>query len=161
MTAFLIRHLLESQTPAKDITLVVQKEVARRICTKPPNMNLLAVSVQFYANPKIISYIKKSSFWPVPKVDSAIIKIDVQRLSSRINSHLFFKIVKAGFCQPRKQLLNNLVNGLKMAREEVTSWLLQNNIQPTQRAQTLSVGNWLSLTKSYLENIKEVEVLKN
>jgi len=67
---------LESNNPPQEMILLMQKEVAQRICTKPPRMNLLSVSVNFYANPKIISYISKNCFWPLPKVDSAIIKIN-------------------------------------------------------------------------------------
>lgn len=160
LTAFLIRNLLENKTPPKDMTLVVQKEVAQRICARPPRpkgarlapqrgaakMNLLAVSVQFYAEPKIISYIKKGSFWPVPKVDSAILKIAVNRKQKTKNRDFFFKIVRAAFSQPRKQLLNNLSNGLKLDKEEVKSWLLKNNIQSTQRAETLAIEDWVRLT---------------
>ena len=128
---------------------VVQKEVAQRICAKPPDMNLLAVSVQFYAKAEIASYISKSSFWPQPKVDSGIIKITPKRPSTRsVLVDLFFKVVKAGFSQPRKQLINNLSRKLKIDREKVKNWLLKNKIQPTQRAETLTVEDWLNLTKS-------------
>lgn len=149
LTAFLIRSFLEQECPPKDLTLVIQKEVAQRICAKPPKMNLLAVSVQFYAQPKISSYIKKTSFWPVPKVDSAIIKITLNDQIITDNKEVFFKIIHAGFAQPRKQLLNNLAGGLKMDKKSVESWLLRNNIQPTQRAETLTLENWLGLTKTY------------
>jgi 16S rRNA (adenine1518-N6/adenine1519-N6)-dimethyltransferase len=156
LTAFLIRNLLENENPPENITLIIQKEVAQRICAKPPEMNLLAASVQFYANPKIAGYIKKTAFWPMPKVDSAIIKIQISKSKSQdINKELFFKVIKAGFSQPRKQLLNNLARGLKIGKEETKSWLLQNNIQPSQRAETLSMENWLSLTKSIFNDINK------
>jgi len=170
LTAYLIRNLLEAENPPKDMTLVMQKEVAQRVCSRPPEMNLLAVSVQFYAKPKIISYIKKSSFWPVPKVDSAIIKITpfawahshyASKERASAFRMLFFKILRSGFSQPRKQLLNNLSRGLGLNREEVTSWLLKNNIQPTQRAETLSMDDWLSLTKSAFGDMQKTEVFKN
>jgi 16S rRNA (adenine1518-N6/adenine1519-N6)-dimethyltransferase len=155
LTAFLIRSFLENQIPPKDLTLVIQKEVAQRICSKPPEMNLLAASVQFYAEPKIINYIKKTAFWPVPKVDSAIIKIQITKSKlQNTDKELFFKIIKAGFSQPRKQLLNNLSRGLKIDKKAAESWLRQNNLHPTQRAETLSMENWFSLTKSYLKIIK-------
>jgi 16S rRNA (adenine1518-N6/adenine1519-N6)-dimethyltransferase len=160
LTAFLIRSFLESQNPPKDMTLIIQKEVAQRICAQPPEMNLLAVSVQFYAKPKIISYIKKSSFWPIPKVDSAIIKIDIQQLTASKDKDLFFKIIKAGFLQPRKQLLNNLSVGLKMRKEETKSWLLANSLEPSQRAETLSVESWLVLTKNTFGSIRKTDTLK-
>ncbi len=145
-----IRQFLESERPPKEMILVVQKEVAQRICAKIPDMNLLAVSVQFYAKPKIISYISKKSFWPSPKVDSAILRIAPLINADRglINADLFFRIVKAGFSQPRKQLINNLSSGLKTDREKIKNWLSKNNIRPTQRAETLAVENWLNLTKT-------------
>ncbi len=148
LTAPLIRKLLESKNPPQDITLVVQKEVAQRITAKPPKMSILAVSVQFYAKPKLISYISKKSFWPMPKVDSAIIKIDDIH-SSKIDKDLFFKIVKAGFSQPRKQIINNLSKKLELNKEEIKAWLLKNNIQSEQRAETLSIQDWINLTKTF------------
>lgn len=144
-----IRKFLESEVPPNEMVLTVQKEVAQRICAKPPDMNLLAVSVQLYAEPKSISYIPKTSFWPQPKVDGVIIKLKVKNEKLKVNRNLFFKIVKTGFSQPRKQLINNLSRGLKIDREKVKSWLLKNNIQPTQRAETLTIEGWLKLTKSF------------
>jgi len=150
LTSPLIRKFLEAENQPKEMILMVQKEVAQRICAKPPDMSILAVSVQFYAKPEIISFVSKKSFWPSPKVDSAIIKISAlnQRRKSAFNQR-FFKMVKAGFSQPRKQLINNLSHGLKMNKEKVKNWLSKNNIQPTQRAETLNLKNWLSLIKSY------------
>jgi 16S rRNA (adenine1518-N6/adenine1519-N6)-dimethyltransferase len=119
LTSPLIRKFLESENQPKEIILMVQKEVAQRICAKPPHMSLLSVSVQFYAKAKIISYVSKNCFWPSPKIDSAIIKIKPKENEEKIDSDLFFKIVKAGFSQPRKQLVNNLttlksLNGVKL-----------------------------------------------
>jgi 16S rRNA (adenine1518-N6/adenine1519-N6)-dimethyltransferase len=148
LTAFLIRSFLEAQNPPQDMTLVVQKEVAQRIAANPPRMNLLAASVQFYAQPKIIRYISKGSFWPKPKVDSAIIKLAVNQSPAK-NLDIFFKIIKAGFSQPRKQLTNNLSNGLKFDKKVIETWLTENNISPQQRAQTLKMGDWLNLVKSF------------
>ncbi len=165
ITASVIRKFLESEHPPEEMILMVQKEVAQRICAKSPKMNLLAVSVQFYAEPKIIFYISKKSFWPSPKVDGAILQISRIRTNlPRINTNLFFKVVKAGFSQPRKQLANNLVkglalsspnglalsspNGLKLNKEQVNNWLLKSGIQPSQRAETLTIRDWINLTRS-------------
>jgi 16S rRNA (adenine1518-N6/adenine1519-N6)-dimethyltransferase len=160
LTALVIRKFLEADVQPKLLVLIIQKEVAQRICPYPPKlkerrrgktpkMNLLAVSVQIYAEPKIISYISKKSFWPQPEVDAAIIKLKVKSQRLKFNRDLFFKIVKAGFCQPRKQILNNLANGLKLDKEVVKNWLLKNSIQPRQRAETLSIEDWLKLTKNF------------
>ena len=151
LTSPLIRKFLENtEVRPLEMILMVQKEVAQRICAKPPEMTILAVSVQFYSKPKIISYVSKKSFWPSPKVDSAILRIAPLINADRrlINADLFFKIVKTGFSQPRKQLVNNLSKGLKMEKEKIKNWLLKNGIQPEQRAETLKIEDWLNLTKS-------------
>jgi len=174
ITSPVIRKFLETDSPPSEMILMIQKEVAQRICARPPRMNLLAVSVQFYAEPKIVSYVSKNSFWPSPKVDSAIIKIARNKNQETVNKELFFKIVKAGFSQPRKQILNNLSkglalrsstaahskpspnglalsspNGLKLEKATIQAWLLKNNIQPTQRAETLNIQDWINLTETF------------
>ena len=157
LAAPVIRKFLEIRNRPEEMILIVQKEVAQRICAKPPDMNLLAVSVQFYSKPEIISYVSRKSFWPSPKVDTAIIKITPQNKWSRtVLDQLFFEVVKAGFSQPRKQVINNLSHlsqdfggqAKKINRKKISSWLLKNNIQPIQRAETLTIEDWISLTKS-------------
>ncbi|MEK7198041.1 MAG: rRNA adenine dimethyltransferase family protein, partial [Patescibacteria group bacterium] len=139
VATFLIRQWLELN-PANDINdgvgignplemmvLIIQKEVAQRIIAKPPRSNLLAISVQFYADARIIDYIKKESFWPKPKVDAAIIKIIPTRLPAPDGAadggqeKNFFRIIKAGFSQPRKQLIGNLVRRLNIPKEKIVS----------------------------------------
>ena len=151
LTSPLIRKFVETvEVKPQLLVLMVQKEVAQRICTKPPDMSILAVSVQFYAKAEIISFVSKKSFWPQPKVDSAIIKIIPRKsaLPIRVNSLLFFKVVRAGFSQPRKQLANNFSKKLGIDKIKVREWLLKNKIQPTQRAETLNLEDWINLTKS-------------
>lgn len=153
ITSPLIRALLEAENPPTEIILMVQKEVAQRIVARPPNMSILAVSVQFYADAKIISYVPKGCFWPVPNVDSAIIAIRPRNRAEsdaesrgKINPDDFFKVVKAGFMHPRKQLAGNLSETLKVDKKGITEWLLKNNIQPAQRAETLTIEDWKNLT---------------
>lgn len=156
LTAPVIRQFLEPpKARPREMVLVAQKEVAERICAKPPKMNLLAVSVQFYSKPEVVYFVSKKSFWPSPKVDGAIIKIVPRQFRvyvSRRFRERFFRIVKTGFSHPRKQIANNLTKVLKLNREEVKSWLLKNNLQPTQRAETLTVEDWLNLTKTFKTN---------
>jgi len=162
LTAPAIRKFLEN-TRVKPVylVLVVQKEVAQRICQKPPRMNLLAVSVQAYAEPKIIFYISKKFFWPQPEVDAALIKITPKNVPIG-DTDLFFKIVKAGFSQPRKQLSNNLsrlnfssknlggqAKQLKYDKKKAREWLLENGVEPSRRAETLSLEEWMRLTESH------------
>jgi 16S rRNA (adenine1518-N6/adenine1519-N6)-dimethyltransferase len=154
ITAPIIRALLENKNQPETIILLLQKEVAQRICAKKGDMSLLAVSVQFYATAKIISNVSKNCFWPSPKVDSAIIKIIPHKSPASVNPELFFEIVKAGFIQPRKQLVNNLttlksLNGVKLDKYKVTEWLLKNNIGEKQRAETLSVEDWVKLCQNF------------
>jgi len=153
LTSYLIRKLLGLEKKPKLIVLMVQKEVAQRICAKPPKMNLLAVSVQFYSKPEIISFVSKNCFWPRPKVDSAIIKIsNIKKQKATKDEKLFFKIVKAGFSHPRKQLINNLFKGLKKNKKIIEEWLLNCGISPDKRAENLSIEEWKRLTISFSLN---------
>jgi len=180
ITSPLIRRFLELKNPPKEMLLMVQKEVAKRICEKPPEMSILSVSVQFYAKPKIISYVSRNCFWPRPKVDSAILQLTLLN-KRRVDNGLFFKIVKAGFSHPRKQLANNLAkelalrpvegpalkqsnglalslpNGLKLKKEKVNFWLLKNNVSPSQRAENLNLEDWLNLTNDFLKNYDKIK----
>jgi len=151
ITSPVIRKFLEMQNQPKLMVLMVQKEVAQRICSKPPRMSLLAVAVQFYAKPEIVSYVSKNCFWPEPKVDSAIIKITPINANKNANPRKFFKIVRAGFSHPRKQLINNFSQGLKIEKKEIKKWLQKNKINPKQRAETLNIKDWMRLTKT-IEN---------
>ena len=127
----LIRKFLELEVQPKQMTLIIQKEVAKRIVAKPPKTNLLAISVDFYADAKILFYIPKKYFKPVPKVDSAIIQI-TPRKKYQANPKNFFQLVKAGYSHPRKQLQNNLKNAGEFRRA---------------RAENLSTDNWIDLLK--------------
>ena len=155
LTNRLIRNFLELDNPPNEMVLMIQKEVAERICASPPKMSLLAVSVQFYAKPEIIAFVSKKSFWPEPEVDSAIIKIsNIKNQKLKIFRELFFKIVRAGFSSPRKKLSNNLVKILpKLAREKINDSLQKIGLRPDCRSQDLSVDNWQKLVLLLGKNI--------
>jgi len=170
LTSPLIRLLLESDNPPEQMILLVQKEVAQRICASPrrslgeggqAKMNLLAISVQFYAKPKIISYVSKSSFWPEPKVDSAIIKIANIKKPENIDIKKFFKLVKAGFSHPRKQLVNNLSKELNIEKEKIKKALAECNLNIQARAQNLSVEDWQGLSLRITSLAKQGRVRKD
>jgi len=149
LTSYLIQLLLESKNQPQNIILMIQKEVAQRIVEQPPKMNLLAASVQFYAKPKIICYVSKTSFSPKPKVDSAIIKITPIKTRENTNKILvkkFFTIIKAGFKQPRKLLINNFSINLKIEKENIKKAYQNLNIPLKSRAQDLSINKWISLS---------------
>ena len=145
----IIRMFLEADRPPQTLVLMLQKEVAQRICSRPPAMNLLATSVQFYARAQIVCVVPKRYFWPRPKVDSAVIKLETLGPNRSVDQEIFFKIVKAGFTQPRKRLVNNLARGLKLAKADVEQWLAANGISPAARAQNLGLDDWLTLAKTF------------
>ncbi|OHA65298.1 MAG: ribosomal RNA small subunit methyltransferase A [Candidatus Wildermuthbacteria bacterium RIFCSPHIGHO2_01_FULL_49_22b] len=149
ITSPVLRMFLEAEKKPELLALMVQKEVAQRICAKPPDMSMLAVSTQFYAVPKIIAYVRKTAFWPRPKVDSAIVKIVPNKEKPVVAPDTFFRVVKAGFKQPRKQLANNLATELNLSRQETESLLKKADIKPEQRAETLSLKDWINLAKEY------------
>jgi len=154
ITSPIIRKFLESENKPELMILMVQKEVGQRICAKPPNMSILSVSVQFYAKARIVRYVSRGSFWPSPKVDSAIIKINplINADKKQINADIFFKIVKAGFSHPRKQLLNNFSKGLNLSREKIEKILKELDINPQQRAETLSTEKWIELSYNFYKD---------
>ena len=132
------------------MTLMLQKEVAERIVASPPKMSLLAVSVQYFADAKIISYVNKENFWPIPKVDSVIVKINIKNIetspgSSRANEKDFFRLVKIGFSARRKMLKNNLAAGYQIDQKEVNNLLKTAGFSKKVRAQELSVKDWQKL----------------
>jgi 16S rRNA (adenine1518-N6/adenine1519-N6)-dimethyltransferase len=144
ITSAIIRHLLESEPKPRRIVLTVQKEVAERICAKPGDMSLLALSVQVYGSPRIEAKIPASAFHPVPKVDSAILRIDIydQPLIPRETLPVFFKLIKAGFSQKRKMLKNSLAAGLHIEAVKAEDMLKSAGINPMRRAETLSIEEW-------------------
>lgn len=127
------------------MVLMIQKEVAQRMSAKPPHMNLLAVSTQFFATTEIIDYVSAEAFWPKPKVDAAIIKIVPKKKLPQKTRFAFFVVVKAGFSQPRKQLLNNLTKRLNIPREKLLSMFKSLKISEKARAENLSLEQWQKL----------------
>ena len=146
ITGYLLRILGELKNKPSLIVLTVQKEVAERICAEPPKMNLLAASVQFWAEPKIVDYIPKTDFQPQPKVDSAIIKLVVSN-QPLATSENYYKLIKILFKQPRKTILNNLASSGKN-KEEIIKKLKTLEINPADRPQNLSVEQIKKLIKA-------------
>ena len=164
ITSHLIRNILEDWPSPKLVVLMVQKEVAQRICAKPPEMSLLALSVQYYAIPKIVRYVSGGNFMPSPDVDSAIIKLTPRlqvagyRLQEKdgnkkpetwpLKPETFFRVVRAGFAGKRKQLINNLSRDLKISKQEIQQKLSSIDINPQRRAETLTIEEWQKITNS-------------
>lgn len=155
ITSPVIRKFLEKEEIKPElIVLLVQKEVARRICAKPAKMSLLAISVQLFGNVKIEFYVPAGAFYPKPKVDSAVIKITPFKkpLLAKERISDFFALVKAGFASPRKQLAANLARHFKIKREKVEEIFGKLGFGLKIRAENLSVNDWLDL----FDNFKEV-----
>jgi 16S rRNA (adenine1518-N6/adenine1519-N6)-dimethyltransferase len=152
ITSPVLRHFLEAAAKPKLMILMVQKEVAETIIATPGKMSLLSVSVQFYGEARIISPVPAACFYPPPKVDSAILRLDPHpqpRLA--VDEGGFFEVVRAGFTAPRKQLVNSLAQGLGASKSEVLSRLERANIAPRRRAETLTLEEWARLWRVFKE----------
>lgn len=150
ITSALIRQLLEADAPPKRIILTVQKEVAERICAPAGNLSLLGLSVQVYGQPEITDTIPAGAFYPAPKVDSAVVRIEIlpEPIIPRPQLDLFFRLIRAGFSQKRKTLLNSLSAGMAWEKSKARTLLESAGIDPQRRAQTLSLEEWGALVTS-------------
>jgi 16S rRNA (adenine1518-N6/adenine1519-N6)-dimethyltransferase len=152
ITSALLRHLLEASASPTLMVLTVQEQVAKRIVAGPGEMSLLALGVQFYGRPRIVARLKAGAFYPRPKVNSAVVRIDLRPVArpelNVADVDLFFRVAKAGFGQRRKQLRNSLQGGLHLSRQEVDAALEQARIDPRRRAETLSLQEWADLANA-------------
>ena len=173
ITGAILRRLLDERPRPKRLVLTVQREVAERLSAKPPEMSLLAVSVQYYGAVKVVGAVKAGAFWPRPEVDSAIVRIDVDSkkkettdftdftdsassesvksvksvVSSSASEAAFFRVVRAGFSEKRKQLKNNLRH-LGLADGVIAAGLEAAGIDGRRRAETLTVEEWGELVEA-------------
>ena len=181
ISSVFLRKFLSTDARPKEMTLMLQKEVAERITAKPGKMSLLAVSVQFYADAEILKYVPKTDFWPVPAVDSAVIQLRIKNEELRIkNEELrikneeparsaatladelrikkdqeksFFRLVKFGFSSKRKMLKNNLISGYHEDEEKILKILKNCNFNLKIRAQELSLDDWFKLFGEIERNV--------
>jgi len=153
ITSAVLRHLLESSHSPSLAVVMVQREVAQRIVAGPGDMSLLAVGIQFYAQAKIVQRVPAGAFHPRPKVDSAVLRLDVrpQPAVADVDAAWYFEVVQAGFGQKRKQLCNSLTAGLGLSKEMIGESLTGAGIDPTRRAETLSLAEWGALAKALLD----------
>ena len=149
ITGAILRHLLDGQPKPSRLVLTVQKEVADRVTAVPPDMSLLAVSVQCYGRVQKVADIKAGSFWPTPEVDSAVIRVtltDSSAMNQAPYATRFFQTVKVGFSQKRKQLQKNL-RGLALPDGQAEAALQQAGIDGRRRAETLTLDEWHTLVR--------------
>lgn len=150
ITSAVTRHLLETEHKPALLVLMMQLEVAQRILAQPGDMSTLAVSVQFYGTPQLVTRVPAGAFWPPPEVDSAVLRIDVyEKPPVQVEDvDWFFKVVRAGFGQKRKQLKNALAGGLHPTKDQVLAALERAGIDPRRRAETLSIEEWAELAQA-------------
>jgi 16S rRNA (adenine1518-N6/adenine1519-N6)-dimethyltransferase len=147
VTSPILRYFLENRCQPSLLVLMLQREVAERILARPGEMSLLAVSVQLYAEPRLVQLVDAGAFYPPPKVDSAVVRLDLlPRPAVDVNPERFFSVVAAGFSQPRKQLHNTLSQRFWMQPGQASELLHTAGIDPKRRAQTLSLEEWAELT---------------
>jgi 16S rRNA (adenine1518-N6/adenine1519-N6)-dimethyltransferase len=151
ITSALIRSLIETQGPPIGLTLTVQREVAQRITAGPGAMSLLALSVQVYGQPHVAARIPAGAFYPAPKVDSAVIVIDLypQPRLPEPDLPLFFRLAKAGLSQKRKTLRNALAGGLAWTPAQAEALLQHAGVDPRRRAETLDLPEWQALVQAH------------
>lgn len=152
ITSAVMRHFLEASIPPALMVLMVQREVGKAIVARPGDMSLLAVSVQFYGKPSVVARVPARCFYPAPKVDSVILRVDVSGKRDDVDPAPFFHTVRAGFSSPRKQLRNSLAHGLGISPEQAAGMLLKTGIDPRRRAETLSVEDWVRLSRERTED---------
>lgn len=147
LTSNLLRIMCESSSPFSTAALLMQKEVAERVCAQPGAMSMLSVSVQYYCEASLGALVPAELFIPPPKVDSQILKLKYRAtpLFPDVDRRLFFRVVKSGFAQRRKTILNSLSAGMHTSKPETIEMLEGAGIAPTTRAQNLSLQEWYAL----------------
>ena len=155
ITSAVIRHLLETSCLPTRLVLTMQKEVAQRICAAPGDLSLLALSVQVYGSPHIVAYIPAGAFYPPPKVDSAILRVDLYPTprSPTPQVDALVRLWKAGFSQNRQTMRNALSGGLGWSTSQAGELLLNAQIDPFRRAETLSLDEWHRVTLAYADQL--------
>jgi 16S rRNA (adenine1518-N6/adenine1519-N6)-dimethyltransferase len=151
ITSKLIRYLLESGKAPCLIVLTIQREVAMRICAQQGKLSLLALSIQVYGQPQICTSIPAGAFYPVPKVDSAVVRIDIydQPVLPSEQIETFFQIAQAGFSQKRKTIRNSLSTGLHIPANKTKALINSAGIDPQRRAETLNLSEWQRLIEVF------------
>lgn len=159
ITSPIIMSLLEARLPIKSITVMVQKEAAVRICAEPGTRDVGAVSlaVRYFSTPKLLFHVSRGSFMPAPNVDSCVIRLDVKENTPEQvrDEKFFFRLVRAGFSQRRKTLVNPVSSGLGISKETVREALEKLDIKPTVRAEELTMEQFILLSNWLSEGIEQ------
>jgi 16S rRNA (adenine1518-N6/adenine1519-N6)-dimethyltransferase len=154
LTSAILRYFLERPRKPTRMVVMVQQEVAQRLAAHPGDMSLLSVAVQYYGTVKVIVRFSPAAFWPRPDVVSALVRIETHgdsRPAVVADEAAFFRVVRAGFSQKRKQLHNALGSGLGIDRREATDLIRAAGIDPERRAETLTLPEWAALTEAVVQ----------
>ncbi len=149
----IIRRFFEASHRPTRMVVTVQREVAESMTAAPGKMSLLSVAVQFYATAMEVCIVPSSAFRPAPKVTSSVVCLDLlpQPTLNDVDAPAFFKVVRAGFSAPRKQLHNSLRHGLGLPSEETRRILEDAEVAGSRRAGTLSLNEWLEVYRVWAE----------
>lgn len=152
ITSPVIMRVLESRLPVRSMTVMVQKEAADRLCAAPGTRECGAVSyaVRYYSEPKLMFRVNRGSFMPSPNVDSAVIRMEINQKNTlpEDKEKLLFRLIRAGFSQRRKQLVNPLSGELHKSKEELSALLGQLGIRPTARAEELTLEDYIKVAQN-------------
>ena len=145
----IVRRFLETDHPPRRAVVMLQKEVAEGVSAAAGELGLLGVSVQVYARARKLFNVPARAFYPPPRVTSAVVRLDLHErpLIDASERERFFRVVRAGFSAPRKQLRNTLAQGLGLPPVEVASAIEAEGLQPGLRPQQLGVEDWLRLAR--------------
>ena len=151
ITSPVIMKILESRLRIKSLTVMVQREAGDRICAAPGTRESGAVSyaVRYYSEPRLLFKVNRGSFMPSPNVDSEVIKLEITDRNKLPNDveKMLFRLIRSGFSQRRKQLLNPLSGELKLSKEELCGMFSAVGIKPTARAEELKLEDYIELAK--------------
>lgn len=158
ITGAFINKFLWGEMLPQSMTLLVQREVAQRMVAKPGKMSLLSLGCQLKSQVKIIRDVPPQAFWPPPQVHSSLVRLDLFtpqefiKLTGGQSVDNIWRLARIGFSSRRKLLLNNLVNGLSLPKEEILKMMAAVGLMLTARAQELSVHDWVRLAQAYNGN---------
>ncbi len=155
ITSKIVQMLMTADNKPSITVLLVQKEVAQRLAAKPGKMSILAVSAQIFADVSLGEVVGAELFTPPPKVDSQVVILKTRKVPflTNVDEADFFRVVKAGFSAKRKMLRSSLAGGLKLSKAEIEVILGKAGINPNDRAETLTLDDWLRLTRIICYNI--------
>ncbi len=150
ITSPVITMLLESKIPIESVTVMIQKEVADRL-TAPVgsrDSGAVTVCVNYFSTPEKLFDVKRGSFMPMPKVDSAVIRLDIRKEPAVPvdDEKKFFRLVKAAFSMRRKTALNSISAGLGVPKPTVEQALLHAGLELTVRAENLTLDDFANLS---------------